>query len=141
MEDRDRIRARFQKYNFVPGPGAYDPRLGIIGATSSNMSASVSTSTLFVAQNQTRGKGVIGVMNNDTMDPGMYNPETNHLANQSRSSFSKSSKSGSGGFGAKQPRTLQLDSVVNTDDPTPAPGTYSPEKSPRQLEDGHVAHG
>ena len=64
-----------------------------------------------------------------TGDPGAYSPETNHLANQSRSSFSKSSKSGSGGFGAKQPRTLQLDSVVNTDDPTPAPGTYSPEKA------------
>ena len=97
-----------------PGPGAYSP------ANASTLKATGKPTSSFTSKTkrlvESLGASAAG-------DPGSYDPYTlKDLASTSKKSFAKSFRSGSGGFGTRDKRELQ---IQLTGENTPGAGAYN----------------
>jgi len=96
-----------------PGPGAYSPAF----ATKKDLGK---PSSAFTSKSK---RMVEGLGASQSGDPGSYDPYTlQELATTSKKSFGKSFRSGSGGFGTRDQRELQIEVMGEK---TPGPGAYN----------------
>jgi len=97
-----------------PGPGAYSP------ANASTLKATGKPTSSFTSKTK---RLVESLSASAAGDPGSYDPYTlKDLASTSKKSFAKSFRSGSGGFGTRDKRELQ---IQLTGENTPGAGAYN----------------
>jgi len=97
-----------------PGPGAYSP------ANASTLKATGKPTSSFTSKTK---RLVESLAASAAGDPGSYDPYTlKDLASTSKKSFAKSFRSGSGGFGTRDKRELQ---IQLTGENTPGAGAYN----------------
>jgi len=107
-----RKKSKDMRRSKSPGPGAYNPSFG------SKKGASMPTSS-FTSKSK-RMVEALGAV--EAGDPGSYDPYTlQDLATTSKKSFAKSNRSGSGAFGTRNHRELQIETLGEK---TPGPGQY-----------------
>ena len=125
-EDVQRIKAKWAKFYYVPGPGTYEPKFQV--TTALNFAGSTS----FRSKTDREKTPPSSAQNRQTSDPGQYNVEMNQIAAKSKASFQVSSKAGKSSFGSNVPRETQLSAteVINKDGPTPSPDAYNIDRVP-----------
>ena len=113
--DEARLKARMERNQRTPGPGAYDAR----PPASSGM-ADGRPSSAFKSSSK-RGKDAeLNFMG----DPGSYDAHTaTEIGTMSRKGFGKSTQSGAGGFGSSSKARQEL--VQAGDGASPGPGSYT----------------
>ena len=115
--DEQRVKARNERMQRVPGPGAYDAKR--VFSTGEELAGSMA----FKSKTERKPDETL----KEVGDPGLYNPYDNtSLASNMSKSFNKGQQSGSGNFGT---RTKRAELSVPND--APGPGTYDAKEPPK----------
>ena len=110
----DKLRAKASRKAGTPGPGAYSPAASTLKKGDKNQGSS------FISKSK-RLVSALGAV--EAGDPGSYDPYVlKELASTSKKSFAKSMRSGTGDFGGKEKREMNLELMGEN---TPGPGAYN----------------
>ncbi|KAL1503901.1 hypothetical protein AB1Y20_012363 [Prymnesium parvum] len=115
--DEARRKARLERRNNNPGPGAYDVKRPL------SSTGDLAGSTAFKSKS---ARSPMDDALREAGDPGLYTPSVGSFGKSAMSSFNKTVQSGSGNFGS---RTKRAELVVPND--APGPGSYDAKEPAR----------